>query len=200
MTTPAHLRPSGDGTTPLTPDEATQLKPSWIIDRVALNAAETRTIGEVQQELMKRPPTLPQILDDLWLRQLHRRMFEAIWEWAGSYRATERNIGVDPRHIAVAVRDLIDDARVWFDNEPPVTPAVRLHHRLVQIHPFPDGNGRHARLATDACLRARGEAPFTWGANLVDEPMHERRQRYYAALRRADRDGDLSELTKYVQA
>lgn len=200
MSTPAHLRPEGDGTTPLTPDEAAQLKPSWIIDRGALHAAEARAIAKVQQELMKRPPALPEILDDLWLRQLHRRMFGAIWEWAGSYRATERNIGVDPRHIAVVVRGLVDDARVWFDNERPVRPAVRFHHRLVQIHPFPDGNGRHGRLATDACLRACGAAPFTWGANLVDVPMQERRQRYYAALRRADRDGDLSELEQYVQA
>lgn len=200
MSTPAHLRPEGDGTTPLTPDEAAQLKPSWIIDRDSLNAAEARAIAEVQQGLVKRPPALPEIIDDLWLRQLHRRMFGAIWEWAGGYRTTDRNIGVDPRSIAVAVRDLVDDARVWFDNEPPVTPAVRFHHRLVQIHPFPDGNGRHARLATDACLRACGEAPFTWGANLVDVPMQERRQRYYAALRWADRDGDLSKLEQYLQA
>jgi fido (protein-threonine AMPylation protein) len=112
-------------------------------------------------------------------------MFGAIWAWAGSYRATERNIGVDPRHIAVTVRDLVEDVCVWFENERPFSPAVRFHHRLVQIHSFPDGNGRHARLATDACLRACGEAPFTRDANLVDVPMRERRQRYHAALRAA---------------
>lgn len=200
MSTPDHLRPVADGTTPLSPDEAVQLRPSWIIDRGALNAAEARAIAEVQQAFMKRPPALDEILDDLWLQQLHRRMFGTIWKWAGSYRATERNIGVDPRHIAVAVRDLVDDVRVWVENERPVSCAVRFHHRLVQIHPFPDGNGRHARIATDACLRACGEAPFTWGANLDGMPMQKRRQRYYAALRQADRDGDFSALEQYVRS
>lgn len=95
---------------------------------------------------------------------------------------------------------LVDDAKVWFDSEAPITSSVRFHHRLVQIHPFADGNGRHARLATDACLRACGEDPFTWGANLTDVPMIERRQQYYAALRQADHDGDLGKLEDYVRS
>lgn len=166
----------------------------------SLNAAEARAIGDVQQRLIARPPALATILDDIWLRELHVRMFGSIWEWAGQYRTTDRNIGVDPRFIAVSVRELVADAQIWFDSEPPVTPAVRLHHRLVQIHPFADGNGRHARLATDACLRSCGEDAFSWGANLTDVPMAERRQQYYAALRQADHDGDLTKLEHYVQS
>jgi Fic-DOC domain mobile mystery protein B len=196
---PAHLQPEGDGATPLTPDEVTQLRPSWILDRGSLNAAEARAVAAVHRSLVERPPRLTEILDDLWLRRLHQRMFVDIWQWAGRYRITDRNIGIEPDRIGVAVRNLVDDAALWFQNEEPDVAAARFHHRLVHIHPFPDGNGRHARLAADACLRASDAPAFTWGATLQDVPMSERRQRYYHALRQADRDGDISALRAYAR-
>jgi Fic-DOC domain mobile mystery protein B len=137
------------------------------------------------------------LLDDLWLKQLHRRMFAGVWGWAGKYRTTERNIGVDSRQVAVSVRDLVADAAVWFRTEEyPVAATARFHHRLVWIHPFPNGNGRHARLAADLCLRSLDLPALTWGRNLrLSAP--EVRRRYIDALRAADA-GDLMPLVAFV--
>jgi Fic-DOC domain mobile mystery protein B len=196
--------PVSDGSTPLDPDERIELLPTWIRTRGDLDRAEAAAIAAVQLRFSRRVPPLDVILDDLWLRQLHHRMFGSVWGWAGRYRSTERNIGVDPREVAVRVRDLVADAMLWFradeaddvDDEGSLETAARFHHRLVWIHPFPNGNGRHARLATDLCRRSLGRPALTWGRGAGDGPA-EARTRYLAALRAADA-GDLAPLTAFV--
>jgi Fic-DOC domain mobile mystery protein B len=191
------LVPTGDGATPLTPDERAELVASWVRTRGDLNRAEAEAIAAVQRDHARRVPALEVLLDDLWLKQLHRRMFAGVWGWAGKYRTTERNIGVDSRQVAVSVRDLVADAAVWFRTEEyPVAATARFHHRLVWIHPFPNGNGRHARLAADLCLRSLDLPALTWGRNLrLSAP--EVRRRYIDALRAADA-GDLMPLVAFV--
>lgn len=127
------------------------------------------------------------VLDERFLLNLHKRMFGQVWQSAGKYRHTERNIGVDAYRIGQEVAQLLSDVWYWVDNQTFEADEIaqRFHYKLVWIHPFPNGNGRHARLATDLFLVAMGRERFTWGRiNLVDPTAT--RQQYVAALRAAD--------------
>jgi Fic-DOC domain mobile mystery protein B len=114
-------------------------------------------------------------------------MFGRVWRWAGSYRHSNKNIGVDAYRIPTELRQLIDDCRYWIAHEtyPPDEIAARFHHKLVWIHPYPNGNGRHARLATDLLLVSMNRPRFSWGSVSLIDPG-ETRQRYVEALRAAD--------------
>lgn len=183
--------PEGEGHTPLTEEDRMGLIPSYIGTRGDLFDAEERNIAHA---LLRQPPTVAELLDDLYLRDLHRAMFGQVWQWAGRYRLRQTNIGIEPPHIASAVRMLVGDVDAWVEHqtyEPDVT-CVLFHHRLVSIHPFPNGNGRHSRLCADYLRIALGEAPFSWGMHL-DMTTNELRQCYHAALRAADA-GEISDL------
>jgi Fic-DOC domain mobile mystery protein B len=130
------------------------------------------------------------LLTDAFARELHRRMFNQIWRWAGQYRTSDRVLGWEWARIPEGMRALLDDARYWEEHATYAPPeiAVRLHHRMVVIHPWPNGNGRHARLLADIFIAARGGAPLTWGASLdLDQPGLAR-TRYIAALQAADQN------------
>jgi len=173
-----------DANTPLTAEEREQLIPSYITLRHELNEAEQVNIGRALRWAATRKR---EVVDQDFLSELHKRMFGDVWRWAGEYRTTARNIGIDAFRIAVEVRQAVDDARYWIDHQtyPPDEIAVRFSHRLVAIHPFPNGNGRFSRLVGDLVARQLGQPPFTWGrANLVDPG--ETRARYVEALRAAD--------------
>jgi len=160
------LIPVGDGHTELPEEDRLGLIPTYIATRGELFDAEQRNIG---QALLRRPPTLEMILDEGYLRDLHRAMFGRVWEWAGRYRTRDTNFGIDPSGIPTAMRLLVDDAKAWVGHSTydPDELAVRFHHRLVAIHPFPNGNGRHGRIAANYLVRSLGREPFSWGANLA---------------------------------
>lgn len=187
------------GATPLDPDESAGLLPDHIATREQLDEWEAENIlaGERWAKSAARRRDL---LDDAFLRELHRRMFGATWKWAGAYRAAEKNIGIAPARIAEEVRKLVEDTKAQLAGR--VAPldeiAARFHHRLVWIHPFPNGNGRHARLLTDLILAANGAEPFTWGRGDL-EHAGEARERYLAALRAADAR-DFSPLLAFVRS
>ncbi len=127
-------------------------------------------------------------------------MFGNVWAWAGDYRRTERNLGIDPVDIPVELRTVLDDARYWVENQtyPPDEIAVRFHHRLVAIHPFPNGNGRTARLMADLLAVHLGREPLTWGSvNLTD--VSETRTRYIATLKAAD-NHDIGPLLEFARS
>ena len=190
------LVPIGDGHTELSEEDREGLIPSHIATRGDLFEAEQRNITEV---MLRRRPAVGKLLDDKYLRELHRGMFGNVWSWAGKYRTLGTNIGIEPPEIPTAVRNLVEDTKTWVDCEtfPPDELAARFHHRLVAIHPFPNGNGRHGRIAADFLVRALDIEPFTWGQNL-DVNTDELRGRYVAALRAADRD-DISKLLEFVR-
>lgn len=178
------LEPQDDAVTLLTDEERVELIPHWITLRAELNEAEQDNIVEALEWAFTRRRN---ILDQRVLKELHRRMFGRVWRWAGSFRRTARNIGVDAYRIPADLGQLLDDCMFWVDNKSyePDEIAVRFHHRLVQIHPFPNGNGRHARMATDLLLASMGRPRFSWGrTNLVD--ASQTRQQYIEALRAAD--------------
>ncbi len=195
MTDP--LLEQDDASTPLTPEEREALIPSYITLRAELNEAEQANILEAEEWAFGRKRD---VLDERFLKTLHKRMFGRVWRWAGEFRLTERNIGVDPYQVAIDLRNLLDDCRYWIEHGTYESDeiATRFHHRLVSIHPFPNGNGRHARLATDLLLAKLGHPRFSWGrVNLVDPG--ETRQAYVAALRAAD-NHDIGPLLEFVRS
>ncbi|WP_334163750.1 mobile mystery protein B [Phenylobacterium sp.] len=174
-----------DANTPLTPAEREGLIPTYITTRAELNAAEQENIAEADEWAFTR--RRGSILDVDVLMTLHRRMLRRVWKWAGKPRQTERNIGVPAHQIEVALHQLLDDVRYWVEHRTfgPDEIALRFHHRLVAIHPFPNGNGRHARLAADALAVELRQRRFTWGgASLVEAA--ETRKAYVRALQAAD--------------
>ncbi len=186
-----------DASTPLTTEEQEQLIPAYITLRHELNEAEQSNILTAEEWAFGRQRN---VLDEAFLANLHQRMFGRVWRWAGTWRRTDRNIGIDAYRIPQALRQLIDDCRYWIDyaTYQPDEIAARLHHRLVFIHPFPNGNGRHARLAADLLLVMLERPRFSWGRiNLVD--AGETRQTYIAALRAAD-NHDMAPLLEFVRS
>ena len=177
-----------DDATLLEPHERAGLRQSWITHRRDLNEAEQANILKgAAWARHRRGLQANNLLDDGFSRQLHKRMFGDVWNWAGNYRQSARNMGIEAHLISTEVRKLYDDVRYWIEHEtyPPDEIAVRLHHRLVAIHPFPNGNGRHARLMADLLIKKLGGEAFTWGgASLADRGAL--RQRYVAALQQAD--------------
>ncbi len=173
-----------DDATPLTPEEMRELIPAYIAYRSELNEAEQENIARAQDWALGRRRDL---LSEKFVQELHRRMLGDVWRWAGKFRTSERNLGIPFYEIPAALRHLLDDAKAWiaYQSYPPDEIAVRFHHRLVQIHPFPNGNGRHSRLMADLLVMQLGRERFSWGrANLRD--ASEMRRRYIAALQAAD--------------
>jgi Fic-DOC domain mobile mystery protein B len=195
-----HLGGAEPGQTPVDPDEANQLIPSWVSTRSDLDSAEQENIATAVEWSSRARWSPSNILDDRFLRRLHRRMFGEVWRWAGSYRTSARNIGVDAWRIPEEVALLLDDARYWVEHEtyPIDEIGIRFHHRLVTIHPFPNGNGRHARLAADVLLESLGAPPFTWGIDR-DEDSAQLRNEYIAAILAAD-DGDIEPLLAFARS
>ena len=173
-----------DGTTPLDPDEAQGLIPSHITTLEELN--EWEQVNIVRGRRWAFSQSRSDVLSPAFVRELHRRMFDDTWEWAGQYRTTDKNIGIDWKDVPVAVHDLCENVTYWLDEQvyPVDEAAARFHYQLAHIHPFPNGNGRHARLITDTLLRFKGHRPFTWGGDPKGPSTV--RQEYIAALRAAD--------------
>ena len=185
-----------DNSTPLTPEEKNGLKLKWITLRSELNETEARNIAQAQLWLASNKKK--DVCSDTFLRKLHKKMFCDVWIWAGEYRTTERNIGVAPYQIPMKLMQLFDDLNFWIDNKTYSNHeiAVRLHHKLVQIHPFPNGNGRVSRLMADLVLRKLEGKTLYWGdTNLVD--VSEVCRKYIDALRKADA-GDYTDLFNFT--
>jgi Fic-DOC domain mobile mystery protein B len=186
-----------DHATPLTPEERRALIPAHIAYRSELNEAEQENIARAQDWALGRKRNL---LSERFVRELHRQMLGDVWKWAGKFRTSERNLGIPFYEIPVALRQLLDDAKAWIDYNtyPPDEVAIRFHHRLVQIHPFPNGNGRHARLMADLLVMRRDREEFSWGRESLRDPGT-LRQRYIAALQNADRH-DIGPLLAFARS
>jgi len=187
------------GATPLDPDEMEDLKIKTITTRGELDRWEQQNIGEAMDWLESRK-NKSEILNVDFVKKLHDKMLNKVWAWAGNFRKTDKNIGVDKYRIGVELKILLDDTKYWIDNDTyePDEIAARFHHRLVKIHCFPNGNGRHSRLITDTLLSdVLNKEPFTWGnGNLSIEG--DIRDTYINALRSAD-NNDYGPLIKFVR-
>jgi Fic-DOC domain mobile mystery protein B len=181
---PDELFQEPEDATPLTPEERADLIPAHIAYRAELNAAEQENIARGQDWALARKRDL---LSEKFIKSLHQRMLGDVWRWTGKFRTTERNLGIHYFEIPMAVRELLEDAKTWVEHKtyPPDQIAVRFHHRLVKIHPFPNGNGRHSRLMADLLVMRLGDERFTWGRANLQQAGDVRRQ-YIEALRAAD--------------
>ena len=192
------------GNTPLSPDEQAELIPN-LATKDELNEWERQNILEAygwalnEKKIGRRNP-ISEPLTEPYLRELHRRMFDQTWKLAGHYRTIEKNIGIPFYQIQESLAVLLGDLRFWLENRSfaPDEIAIRLHHRLVFIHPFSNGNGRHARLMADVLARRQGRPVFTWGgAELVMEGDF--RRSYIEALRAADQN-EIGPLLKFARS
>jgi Fic-DOC domain mobile mystery protein B len=188
------------GATPLDSDEMEGLKFKHVTTREELDHLEQANIEKGLRWLSRHKN--PDVLSERFVRELHKKLLGEVWKWAGTFRKTEKNIGIDPTQISVQLRVLMDDARFWVENATytPVEIAARFHHRLVYIHCFPNGNGRHARIMADEVLmKLLGKEPIDWSAGYQLQTMNQRRDEYILTLRAAD-VGDYGPLLAFVGA
>jgi len=190
-----------EGQTPLDEDEKDGLIPSTISTRGELDELEQRNIEEAMRWTISRRKrfTIDEILTEEFMRELHARMLSGVWKWAGAFRNSNKNLGVDKYQIGVELRQLLGDCRYWIENATyePDEIAIRFKHRIVSIHCFANGNGRHSRLIADIIIQKLfdGEV-FTWG-ELIQR--NEERRDYITALRAAD-EGDYSLLVAFARS
>jgi Fic-DOC domain mobile mystery protein B len=194
------------------PDHATPLSEAErhgllvpALTRAELNRVEAENISKAMSWLfLSRRRLRPEsVTAEEWLKRLHRRMYGDVWAWAGQYRTAERNLGLPYWQIRVDMRNLLGDVRAWLGDTTasrygPDECAIRFGYRLVVIHPFPNGNGRWSRLASDALVVALGGSRFTWGGSSLTAQGTARR-RYSAALQTADTRGDVGPLIAFAR-
>ncbi len=184
--------------TPLSPEDKRGLIPSFISTRAELNREEQRNILEAVVWVNERTR---EILSIEAIQNLHKRMFSKVWEWAGEFsQVHDRTIGVQPYMIGPDLRQLTDDVKYWIEHQSYSADeiSVRFHHRLVQIHPFPNGNGRCSRLAADILIQNLGGEKFSWGRGDL-RSANDVRRAYITALRQADQH-DFASLIQFAQS
>ncbi len=190
-----------DGQTPLDDDEKEGLLIKTIATRGELDEFEQQNIEQAIAWTLNRSFRKEAILTEDFIRSVHKRMYSNVWKWAGNFRKTDKNIGIDKWQIPTALRSLLDDTKYWMDNNTfkPDEIAVRFKHRIVSIHCFANGNGRHSRLMADIIIEKVFKQPvFTWGAaNLVKQG--DTRAVYLIAVKAADA-GDINPLVKFARS
>jgi Fic-DOC domain mobile mystery protein B len=198
---PQHFGPEPVGATSLSDEDLLGLRPIWISNRSDLNQAEAQNIANAFQKFKRRRFPTTKVLDAMFVRELHKSMYSEVWTWAGQYRLVETTIGIAPAQIPEAVVNLLADATYWLDtdNSNQIDKAVtEIHHRLVAIHPFRNGNGRLCRFFADLILTSKNQNPFSWGGGVIDRDS-DVRSSYISALRKADH-GNYQALYDFVRS
>lgn len=178
-----------EGQTPLDEEEKDGLLIPTITTRVELDEFEQQNIERAIKWTMGRKFKKDDMLTEDFVKLVHKKMFGDVWVWAGEFRKTNKNIGVDRHQIAIELRKLIDDCKYWIDHGtyPPDETAVRFKHRIVQVHCFSNGNGRHSRLMGDLIIeRIFDKSVFTWGSQVDLTKAHGTRGEYLTAIKHAD--------------
>ena len=184
------------GQTPISEEEKAGLKIKAVSTMGELDEFEQQNIEEAIEWTLRNTPNTATILSEEFIHLVHKKMFQNLWSWAGSYRLSNKNIGVDYYRIRQELRVLLDNCKYWIEHKiyPPDEIAIRFKHRLVATHLYPNGNGRHSRLMGDILIEALNEQVFTWGSKTIDHS--ESRQKYIEALRAAD-EGDYTALIEF---
>jgi Fic-DOC domain mobile mystery protein B len=187
--------------TPLEEDEKEGLLIKSITTRGELDEFEQQNIEKAMLWLRTKKFTPEEILSEKFIKELHKRMYATVWKWAGEFRKTDKNIGIDKQNITVALKQLLDDCLYWIKHhsfgEEEI--AIRLKHRIIFIHCFANGNGRHSRLMADVIMeKVFRLPPFTWGAaDLIKQ--NDPRTVYIQALKKAD-VGDYNDLIAFARS
>jgi Fic-DOC domain mobile mystery protein B len=191
------------GQTPLEEEEKEGLLISSVTAKNELDEVEQRNIEEAVRWAMERRKrfTANEVLTEHFVTGLHKRMFSEVWKWAGTFRKTDKNIGVSKYAITTDLRVLLDDCRYWIANDTFSHDeiAIRLKHRVVAVHCFPNGNGRHSRLMADIMAeRVFGLKVFTWGRSTLVKTSNARSD-YLMAIYAADK-GDYGPLMAFARS
>ena len=189
------------GQTPIDEDEKEGLLIRTISTRGELDEFEQANIEEALEWTVSGRFTMKEILAEEFVMRVHKKMFGKVWDWAGTRRKSNKNIGVDKNQITTELRKLLDDCRYWTDQAvfPPDEIAVRFSHRLVSIHIFPNGNGRHSRLMADILIsHGFGKPVLTWGGSDLTEHT-DIRKRYLEAIYQADA-GNIVPLVEFARS
>ena len=189
------------GQTPIDEDEKEGLTILTISTVAELNEFEQKNIEQAIVWFLSRSFKIGNVLTEEFIRNVHVRMYGEVWKWAGEFRKTNKNIGVDKWEISMALKGLLEDTKYWISNEvfAPDEIAIRFKHRLVSIHCFPNGNGRHSRLLADLLAYKIFRQPlFSWGARTLSI-QSETRENYLKAIRAADRE-DIRLLIKFARS
>jgi len=190
-----------DGKTPLDEDEKEGLLIPTITTRGELDEFEQHSIEKAIEWTLQRKFKAENIFTEAFVKEVHRRMYAGVWAWAGSFRKTNKNLGVDKLQVGIELKNLLDDAQYWMANKTfkPDEIAIRFKHRIVSIHCFANGNGRHSRLMADIIIGHIFKQPvFTWGAaNLIKQG--EARSLYLKAVRAADK-GNYELLVRFARS
>lgn len=191
------------GQTPLDEEESEGLKILSISTKGELDEFEQKNIEEAVLWTVGRKIKVEKLLSESFVKSLHRRMYGEVWKWAGKFRHSEKNIGIESWKIPTELKKLLEDAKYWIENEtfPEDEIAIRFKHRIVSIHCFPNGNGRHSRLMADLITEKIFDRKiFTWGqTNSTLSNESESRSNYLAALKKAD-NGDFTDLLKFASS
>jgi Fic-DOC domain mobile mystery protein B len=190
-----------NGQTPLDEDEKEGLLIPTIATREELDEFEQKNIEESMQWVFSRLLKAETILTEKFICNLHKRMYGEVWAWAGKFRKTDKNLGIDKWRIPTALKILCDDTLFWIQNNTfsPDETALRFKHRIVSIHCFPNGNGRHSRFMADIIIsKVYKMTLFSWGSG---DLIHEggARSNYLNAVRAAD-NGDLTQLLRFARS
>lgn len=189
------------GATPLDEDVLKGLIPGLTTQR-ELDEFEAANIARARLWARGSRSLKQDLISISGLKKLHYKMFEDTWEWAGSFRLKDTNIGVSPVNIQSDLAILLGDVLYWLEHQTfsKEEIALRFHHRLVFIHPFPNGNGRFSRLAADLFLDQQDVSRFTWGKAYLEENPQKARSLYIQALQKADREENYSDLLRFAKA
>lgn len=190
-----------DGQTPIDEDEKEGLLIETISTKVELDEFEQQNIEEAMQWVVGKKFKAKDIFSEKFICNLHRRMYNQVWSWAGKFRKTNKNLGVDKFQIPTDLKVLCDDARYWVEYKTysPEEIAVRFKHRIVSIHCFANGNGRHSRLMGDIIIENLfGKEPFSWGAKNLSKKS-DPRATYLKAVKAAD-SGDFAPLLLFARS
>ncbi|MBI5215473.1 MAG: mobile mystery protein B [Ignavibacteriae bacterium] len=189
-----------EGQTPIDEDEKEELLIKTISTRAELDEFEQLNVEKAIEWSLRKKFSVKKILTEEFVKELHRRMFDDVWMWAGQFRTSNKNIGVDKFLIGVELKKLLEDCRFWITNTVfhGDEIAVRFSHRIVRIHPFANGNGRHSRLIADILVsHGLGQQHFSWGSRSLDK-QGEARKKYLQALKEAD-DNDYRLLIQFAR-
>jgi Fic-DOC domain mobile mystery protein B len=189
-----------EGQTPLDEDENEGLKISSITTQGELDEFEQFNIEKAVEWVINTKLKTEKILTDKFVRDLHKKMYGDVWKWAGEFRKSEKNIGITWTQIGIELKNLLDDTKYWVENKTYSIEeiAIRFKHRIVSIHCFPNGNGRHSRMMADVIIDSLSDIEmFTWHqSNMVK--ANETRKTYIQALREAD-NGNIEPLIKFAK-
>jgi len=189
-----------DGQTPFDEDEKEGLKIKSITTQKELDEFEQLNIEKAIEWTIHANLKPEKILTEKFIKDLHKKMYGDVWKWAGEFRRTNKNIGINWTQIEIELKNLIDDTKYWIENKTysPEEIAIRFKHRIVAIHCFPNGNGRHSRVIADIIIESIfGKEIFTWhNSNMLK--ADETRKSYILALKEAD-NGNIIPLIEFAK-